>query len=1124
MCIIACSSAAAQTVSGTFIPLSCNGNTTTITASAAGFGGTVQYSLNGGALQAGNTFVVNAGTYTISATDGNATATTTVAVTPNSANYVVTPTFTNIACNGSNTGAINVTISDPTFTYNGNINEVGWGSAAASNAGGAAPGFGAGHELNAMYVNSTATDLYIGLAGDVQDQNRIIIFIDCKAGGYNNGSFSRTGAPFGVNLFNSGTSFDPGFDADYAITIGTNSGHNNFFFDLFPLTATGGGGTYLGDNFTSNAGTSLFGLTTPHNGSATQGFEARLPWSLLGGAPTSNFKIFALYSSDGGFLSNQFLTPATAGSGNYGSGVVSFSAAPPNPFTLNTYSVNWSNGATTNNISGLSAGTYTLTVSNSAGCTSTSTYSITQPTALVASATTSTIACHGNLSTVTTSATGGVSPYTGTGTQSLAAGNYTIAVSDFNGCIANTVVNITQPSQLTVATTTTNPFCFGDVGTANAVATGGVTPYTGAGAYQFSAGTYTINVSDFNGCTTSASVTITEPPQLVITATVTPILCFGASTNVLISATGGSGILNGTGNFSANAGLYSFTVSDGAGCSVTTNVSITQPDPLLVLASVIAEPTCFGSNATVQVDVYGGTPQYTGGGTVSLPAGTHTITVSDANNCTASTTITITQPPSLLTASGAVTNIACFGGVGTASITATGGVAPYSGDGIFNNLTAGNYTYTVSDAAGCSANAVVTISSPLTPFEITASVVTPIACAGGTTSIDVVGSGGTPIYTGNVGTFTNSAAGTYTFTASDNNNCTSSIMFTLTEPPILSVVANVSPANPQTLGNNVSLQATSATANTYAWTHSGSNNSANNPFNFVVQNGYDGIYTITVTNSTGCTSTSTVEVLLPSAISLAVKAMLSGPFNVSAGLMRDSLRHKNMVPLIEPYSSAPYNTAFVRVPAGGGETATSSVLSVQGPNAIVDWVFVQLRDATIPSTVVASRAALIQRDGDIVDEDGNSALEFDMLSAGNYYVAVLHRNHLGIMSANTISLANGVNTCDLASTSSTMPLYLLPSSTNAASRIQSSFRTMYAGNCSITSLESKLLSYGNTSNTDKTRLQTVIGTAPGGVNGYSIFDCDLNGNAQFNGLLPDRLVILSNCNNSNTVIVRAQLP
>jgi hypothetical protein len=137
---------------------------------------------------------------------------------------------------------------------------------------------------------------------------------------------------------------------------------------------------------------------------------------------------------------------------------------------------------------------------------------------------------------------------------------------------------------------------------------------------------------------------------------------------------------------------------------------------------------------------------------------------------------------------------------------------------------------------------------------------------------------------------------------------------------------------------------------------------------------------------------------------LAPKVFLQGAYDPATGLMNDNLRTLGFIPTSQPYSTAPYAAKFTHVLTGGAEVTTPAVLAVTGPNAIVDWVFIELRDKNNNANVIATRAALVQRDGDVVDVDGVSPVKFSNLVGNEYYVALRHRNHMGVMSANTVFL------------------------------------------------------------------------------------------------------------------------
>ncbi len=137
-----------------------------------------------------------------------------------------------------------------------------------------------------------------------------------------------------------------------------------------------------------------------------------------------------------------------------------------------------------------------------------------------------------------------------------------------------------------------------------------------------------------------------------------------------------------------------------------------------------------------------------------------------------------------------------------------------------------------------------------------------------------------------------------------------------------------------------------------------------------------------------------------------VKVFLQANYNKATGMMHDKLRELGYIPLTEPYSTlqpTPGTFPFIQAGSGGGETVDSSVFQVIGPDAIVDWIFLELRDQNGPGKVLSTRSALLQRDGDIVDVDGISPVIFKA-AEDNYYISIRHRNHLGVMTANPLSL------------------------------------------------------------------------------------------------------------------------
>src|SRR5205823_5764627 len=215
--------------------------------------------------------------------------------------------------------------------------------------------------------------------------------------------------------------------------------------------------------------------------------------------------------------------------------------------------------------------------------------------------------------------------------------------------------------------------------------------------------------------------------------------------------------------------------TDANGCTATTSGDIIQPSAVVASSSNTAI-LCHGGNSTVTVSASGGTGTISGTGTFSVPAGPYSFTVTDANGCTATTSGDITQP-SAVVASSSNTAILCNGGNSTVTVSASGGTGTISGTGTFS-VPAGPYSFTVTDANGCTATTSGDITQP--SAVVASSSNTAILCHGGNSTVTVSASGGTGPYTGD-GTFS-VPAGTYSFTVTDHNGCTATTTGDITEP------------------------------------------------------------------------------------------------------------------------------------------------------------------------------------------------------------------------------------------------------------------------------------------------------------------------------------------------------
>ena len=339
---------------------------------------------------------------------------------------------------------------------------------------------------------------------------------------------------------------------------------------------------------------------------------------------------------------------------------------------------------------------------------------------------------------------GGIAPYTYLWSDSstydslvgLAAGNYTVTVTDSAGSIVTQTITVNNPAGLAGNVVRVNPFCPGDTnGTATAHITGGAAPYsyvwsngaTDSTASNLAPGNYTVTVTDNNGCTTTRNTTIQNPRGMILRFTTLDESAAGANdgySHVRVTNGGTPGFSyswsNGTvgpNNDNLTAGYYCVTVTDTNGCTVTACDTITVALPIAMQEVFHFDVTCFGeATGTVRVRGINGQFPYSydwGGGNTNpvltgLVAGTYTVTITDNAGRTGTGSVIITEPAEI-TATISNTPTSGTGSTGTATVTPSGGVAPYTylwspGGETTPNITGlgvGTYSVDVFDANGC---------------------------------------------------------------------------------------------------------------------------------------------------------------------------------------------------------------------------------------------------------------------------------------------------------------------------------------------------------------------------------------------------------------------------------------
>ena len=484
-----------------------------------------------------------------------------------------------------------------------------------------------------------------------------------------------------------------------------------------------------------------------------------------------------------------------------------------------------------------------------------------------------------------------------------------------------------------------------------------VEPNTAAGVASFNSlpdGAYTYTVTGSNGCTFAGSFNIGAGPTCCsLTASSTNPACNGGTTGTGTAIPIGQAPFsyswsNGSTNQTATglgAGSYTVTLTDNIGCVAVANITVTQPTAVSGSA-VATNVTCNGQcNGTVTLSGSGGTGPYqfsnNGGpfqsGTTfsGLCAGNYTFTVRDANNCTFTIPVTITQPTPLTLSPGTLTPATCGGNNGTAVVNAGGGTAPYTysvggpsqGTNTFTGLAPGSYTATVTDAAGCTQTTTFTIVASNTPV---ASILSQqnISCFGGVNgSVLVNNSGGlAPVqYSLNGGPFQSSntfgslAAGPYTVTVQDANGCTSSVNFTITTPTQLTYSSSTTP----TLCNGscdgqITITPNGGTPPYQFSTNNGTTFSPANPITGLCANSYN----IVVQDAAGCLASSLVNVTQP--------APVGGTFVNTDPICEDACDGTSTV-------TASGGTPGYQYSANGGPLQSTPTLTglCSGPNTIL---------------------------------------------------------------------------------------------------------------------------------------------------------------------------------------------
>ena len=564
------------------------------------------------------------------------------------------------------------------------------------------------------------------------------------------------------------------------------------------------------------------------------------------------------------------------------------------------YSYLWSTGATTDNITGLVEGTYSITVTDANNCTTEGTVDVTAFTS-----------------------------------EGIWIGDSTIHITCFE---ANDGMAIAMPMS------GTGPYLYA---WSNGDTTMKVT--------NLAPGPYTVTVTDVNGCAGTLTFLVEEPTELTTTVGVTPASC-AATGSVVVTPNGGTGPYNiewgnGLTDFTITGlapGTYTATVTDANGCEEEVTVTVTGTGSSLTVNGTVVAPAGCTINGSGLISVVSGSGTYTyswsDGQTtaqaVNLPAGTYTVTVTDvANSCTGVGIVVIPSITAVEVTAIPLANASCnTGGVAFAQVTV--GIAPFVYEWsngqqgpTATGLLPGDYSVTVTDTTGCVGVANVQITQIPLPVTITQVISNATCSAGG--SAQVVASSGQPPYTytwsngASTATVSGLLVGTYFVTVTDSLGCTrtDSVIILQTPAPVL---------NPIVLSSAGCLGGGSASAGvagglapfTYVW--------SNGETTATAVNLPPGTATVTVRDANGCEVSASVQISPPTQPSASVAIIQPADCNNGATIV--AIPAGGLAPYHFAWSTGDSTATVSNVPPG---VYSLTVTDANSCSTVVPTIFIQ---------------------------------------------------------------------------------------------------------------------------------------------------------------------------------------
>jgi len=868
---------------------SCNGYSDG-TASVDVSGGLPSYSYSwSNALSTSSISGLTAGTYGVTITDDIGCTNTNSAVITEPAATTSSISQTNVSCKAGSDGSIDLTVSGNSFSASCESTSTGCGTGSSTIVG-----------TNTTYVSATGYPAPYGNYYKNGVMQMLFTASELNAAGIDTGTI--TSIALNIASLNSSTTTYKNFSIKMGCTNSANLGAGvvsglTTVFTTKDITISTGWNTHTFDyNYNWNGGQNLvveICFDNRSNPTYTQNASTRYTATSFTSVRWYRNDIYNACSwSYGSSTSNGTFRPN-----------IRFNYCNANP----QFAYSWSNGVADQDISGLSSGTYYVTISEFNGCSLYDTAIITQPASLTVSLSGTNIDCNGNSSgSITSSVSGGSTPYsylwstgsTASSITNLAIGTYYLTVTDDHLCTSVKSVTLTQPSVLSSSILSSDALCYGSsTGSINLTVSGGATPYM----YNWSNGpttqdqigtvasnTYYVTVTDANSCVVFDTAVIDEPTLLSLSIVGTDISCNGNTDgSASISVSGGSTPYNyawshgeSSGDISGlSSGTYIVTVTDDNSCTIIDSVTIAEPSSLA--SSIVGtDLSCHGaSDGAANLTPSGGTTPYsyswTSGYTTedlsNITAGTFFVTITDTNGCTKIDSIIISQPPDLVLSTGN-TDATCGNSDGTATVTPSGGFSPYTY--LWSNgqttstataLGAQAYMVTVTDSTGCYDSAMVLINNIGAPSAGIAG--TNVSCNGGVDgAANLTVTGGTTPYaflwsnTATTEDLASLSAGLYSVTVTDSIGCIVIDSISVTEPATLSATLNVTDVTCN--GNSNGSINLTVSGGTIAYSYSWSNAASTEDISGLVI----GTYNVTITDGNLCVLVDSATVYEPTVL------------------------------------------------------------------------------------------------------------------------------------------------------------------------------------------------------------------------------------------------------------------